>query len=138
MKLIGIDYGRRRIGIAVTDETGEYIRGLPTIDRLRVADHIAALLAVVEREHPEKIVIGLPLDIDGDETVMSKEIRAFASVLGRATGLPPVFVDESHSSKTASALLRPRRKKDRRNKEAVDRIAACVILESYQKGLTCD
>jgi putative holliday junction resolvase len=138
MKLIGIDYGRRRIGVAATDETGEYIRGLPTIDRLRVNDYIAALRTVIEQEHPEKIVIGLPLDIDGDETVMSKEIRAFASALTAAAGLPVAFVDESLSSKAATAHLRLRKKKDRRNKEAVDRIAACVILESFQKGLTCD
>jgi putative holliday junction resolvase len=138
MKLIGIDYGRRRIGLAVTDESGEYIRGLPTVDRLRTADYLSALRSVIEMERPVRIVVGLPLDIDGDETVMSREIRAFASCLGAATGLPVVFVDESLSSKTATALMRPRKKKDRRDKEAVDRIAACIILESFQKGLTCD
>jgi putative holliday junction resolvase len=138
MKLIGVDYGRRRIGIAVTDETGEYIRGLPTIDRQRVPDYLRALRLIIAAEHPERIIVGLPLDIDGDETVMSKEIRTFASDLGRSTGLSVCFVDESLSSKEATALMRPRKKKDRRDKEAVDRIAACIILESFQKGLTCD
>ena len=138
MKLIGIDYGRRRIGVAVTDESGEYIRGLPTIDRNRVPDFLHALRSLIAGERPARIVVGLPLDINGDETVMSKEIRAFASTLEKATSVPVCFVDESLSSVEAGAILRFRKKKDRRNKEAIDRIAACVILEAYKKGLTCD
>jgi putative holliday junction resolvase len=138
MKLFGIDYGRRRIGVAVTDENGEYIRGLPTIDRNKTPDYFRALRSIIETECPERIVIGLPLDIDGDETVMSTEIRAFASELGSLVSLPVCFVDESLSSIEAAALMRFRKKKDRRNKEAIDRMAACIILESFQKGLTCD
>ena len=138
MKLFGIDYGRRRIGVAVTDENGEYIRGLPTIDRQKIPDYFHALRSLIAHECPERLVIGLPLDIDGDETVMSKEIRAFASELGKWISLPVIFVDESLSSIQASALMRFRKKKDRRDKEAIDRMAACIILESFQKGLTCD
>jgi putative Holliday junction resolvase len=138
MKLFGIDYGRRRIGVAVTDENGEYIRGLPTIDRIKTSDYFGALRSLIANECPERIVIGLPLDIDGDETVMSTEIRAFASELGKSISVPVLFVDESLSSIEASALMRLRKKKDRRNKEAIDRIAACIILESFQKGLECE
>jgi putative holliday junction resolvase len=138
MKLFGIDYGRRRIGVAVTDENGEYIRGLPTIDRNKVPDYFRSLRSLIDSECPQRLVIGLPLDIDGDETVMSTEIRAFASELGNLVSLPVCFVDESLSSIEATALMRFRKKKDRRNKEAIDRMAACIILESFQKGLTCD
>jgi putative holliday junction resolvase len=138
MKLVGVDYGRRRIGIAVTDENGEYIRGLPTIDRTRFPDYLLALRSLIAGERPARIVVGLPLDINGDETVMSKEIRAFASELGRGISAPICFVDESLSSVEAGEILRFRKKKERRNKETHDRIAACVILESYKKGLTCD
>jgi putative Holliday junction resolvase len=138
MKLIGIDYGRRRIGVALTDENGEYIRGLPTIDRNRVPDHLRALGSLIADERPARIVVGLPLDINGDETVMSKEIRSFASELERATSVPVRFVDESLSSVEATAIMRLRKKKDRRDKKTVDRIAACIILEAFKKGLTCD
>jgi putative holliday junction resolvase len=138
MKLIGIDYGRRRIGVAVTDETGAFIRGLPTIDRDKNPRYIQALHATIAAEGPAIVVVGLPLDINGDETVMSKEIREFAVELEKAAAVPVCFVDESLSSVEASNILRFRKKKDRRNKEAVDRIAACLILESYNKGLTCD
>jgi|WetSurMetagenome_2_1015567.scaffolds.fasta_scaffold510738_2 putative holliday junction resolvase len=138
MKLVGIDYGRRRIGVAVTDESGEFIRGLPTIDRDKIPHYIQALRSLIEAEKPGLVVIGLPLDINSDETVMSKEIRVFASDLKQAVSVPIRFVDESLSSIQAAEILRFRKKKDRRNKEAVDRIAACVILESFKKGLTCD
>jgi putative holliday junction resolvase len=96
------------------------------------------LCSLIEAERPGLLVIGLPLDINGDETVMSKEIRLFASDLEQAASLPVRFVDESLSSVQAAEIMRFRKKKDRRNKEAVDRIAACIILESFKKGLTCD
>ena len=138
MKLLGIDYGRRRIGVAVTDESGAYAHGLPTIDLKKVPDRLHALCSLIDCERPARIVVGLPLDINGDETVMSKEIRAFADTLKKVTCVPVCFVDESLSSVEAGAILRFRKKKDRRNKEIIDRIAACVILEAYKKGLTCD
>jgi putative holliday junction resolvase len=138
MKLVGIDYGRRRIGIAVTDETGEYIRGLPTLDRLKTPDYLTALSMIITDLRPERIVIGLPLDIDGEDTVMSKEVRLFAADLRAKIAVPLCFVDESLSSKTATGLMRSRKKKDRRKKDAVDRLAACLILQSFQEGLTCE
>ncbi len=138
MKLVGIDYGRRRIGMAVTDEEGAYIRGLPFIDRKKKPDYFHAICSCIEQQRPGRIIVGLPLDIDGDETIMSKEIRTFASELGRLTSLPVSFVDESLSSVEAAAIVRLKKKKERRTKGTVDRIAACLILEGFQKGLTCD
>jgi len=138
MKLVGIDYGRRRVGIAVTDETGEYIRGLPTLDRLKTPDYLTALSMIITDLRPERIVIGLPLDIDGEDTVMSKEVRLFAADLRAKVTVPLCFVDESLSSKRAMGLMRSRKKKDRRKKDAVDRLAACLILQSFQEGLTCE
>ena len=138
MKLVGVDYGRRRIGIAVTDETGEYIRGLPTLDRLKTPDYITALAALITQLQPQRVVIGLPLDIDGEDTVMSKEIRLFAGTLSAIISVPLSFVDESLSSVEAANIMRSRKKKDRRKKDTVDRLAACLILEAFHKGLTCD
>ena len=137
MKLLGIDYGRRRIGIAVTDETGEFVKGLPTLDRNKNAGYLHALCSIIADHRPQRIVVGLPLDINGDETVMSKEVRQFAVRLGALTGIPLAFVDESLSSVEAAELIRFRKKKDRRAKGAIDRIAACLILTAYQKGRTC-
>lgn len=133
MKLIGIDYGRRRIGLAVTDETGTVVRGLATIDRKKRPDFRAALTAAIAAERPEAVVFGLPLDAGDGETAMSAEIRAFAADFQKNTRmrLPVYFVDESLTSKKAAELIRFRKKKVRRDKSTTDRIAACLILEQF-------
>ena len=134
MKLIGIDYGRRRIGLAVTDETGTVVRGLATIDRKKNPDCRAALAAAIAAERPEAAVFGLPLDASDGETAMSAEVRAFAADFEKdALGarLPVYFVDESLTSKKAADLMRFRKKKVRRDKSTTDRIAACLILEQF-------
>jgi len=133
MKLIGVDYGRRRIGLAMTDETGTVVRGLPTIDRKKCPGLTAALMAVIAAERPEAIVFGLPLDADDHETAMSAEVRAFAADFEKTARIPVYFVDESLTSKKAAELLMFRKKKIRRDKAAVDRIAACLILEAFLK-----
>lgn len=131
MKLIGIDYGRRRIGLAVTDETGTCVRGLDTIDRNKNPDLLHLLLGIIGSLNPAGLVVGLPLDSDDNETAMSLEVRNFAARLEKSVAIPVYFIDESLTSKKAEGLLRFRKKKIRRSKEAVDRIAACLILESF-------
>lgn len=138
MKLMGIDYGIRRVGVAVTDEQGLAIRGLTTIDRKKNPDLIAAILSLIKQEKPEALVIGLPLDINMAETVMSKEVRSFAEKLQISSGLPVNFVDESYSSKKAAELMRFRKKKMRKDKAAIDRLAACLILQSYREDQGCE
>lgn len=137
MKLIGLDYGRRRIGVATTDETGEFIRGLPTIDNTARGDGLKAVCEVVTRENPGRVVIGLPLDPVDGETGMSLEIRAFAAKLARAVSVPIGFVDESLTSRRAHDIIRMRKKKHRRARENVDRIAACLILEAFRRENQC-
>ena len=132
MKLMSIDYGRRRIGVAIGGSNIP-VRGLPTIDRKKRPDTVNALMTIVDREQPERLVFGLPLDSNDAETVMSKEIRAFARKLEDRTGLTVHFIDESLTSIRAADLLRYRKKKERRDKGAVDRLAACLILEQYIK-----
>lgn len=134
MKLLGIDYGRRRIGLAITDEDGAGIRGLPTVDRKKYPDPIKAILSLIINEKPGALVIGLPLDFLDNETDMSKEVRAFAGELKVKSGLEVHFVDESFLSVRAQELLRFRKKKERRDKGSVDRLSACLILEQFREN----
>jgi putative Holliday junction resolvase len=131
MRLIGVDYGRRRIGLAVADGAAAIAHGLPTIDRKKNSDPRTAIAAVIAVERPGALVFGVPLDADDRETRMAAEIRAFAEGIKKDSGLPVYFVDESLTSKQAAELLRFRRKKERRKKESVDKLAACLILEEY-------
>jgi putative Holliday junction resolvase len=138
MKLLGVDYGRRRIGIAVTDPTGTIVRGLTTLERREPSETESRLATVIEEQSPGKIVFGVPLGPDDEETAMSREVRAAAERVAARTGIPVDFVDESFSSRDAEILLRPRKKKRRRDKGTIDRIAACLILQSYQREHPCD
>ncbi len=132
---MGVDYGRRRIGVSVTDPTGFCVRGLTTIDCQRVDSSLLALLDLIKQEAPEKIIFGLPLGPRDEETVMSREVREFAEKMSKNTHLPFNFVDESFSSQRAEHLLSFKPKKKRRNKKSVDKIAACLILEQYLKEM---
>ncbi len=137
MKLLGIDYGGRRIGVAVTDERGGYIRGLTTIDRRR-RDPFEAIENLVRSTNPAKLVFGLPLGPDDEETTRSGEVREFAERVAQRVELPFDFIDESFSSHRAREVLRFRKKKDRRNKANIDRVAACLILEEYRRQFPCE
>jgi putative Holliday junction resolvase len=139
MKLLAIDYGRRRIGLATTDPSGALVRGLPTIDRIKIPDAVAAVCRCIDAECPGLLVFGVPLDAHGNETAMSREVRGFARRVLEKAGLPAAFIDESFTSRHASDILiltRSRRK--RQNKENTDRIAACCILDAYLKENPCD
>ncbi|MDR0307936.1 MAG: Holliday junction resolvase RuvX [Chitinispirillales bacterium] len=132
MKLIGVDYGRRRIGIAVTDAQGRgAVRGLCVIDRKKNPDLLSELLRIIGDENPAAIVMGLPLGDKDQETTMSAEVRAFASEVEQRSKLPIHFVDESFTSQKAAELIMFRKKKERRDKGLADRIAACLILQAY-------
>ena len=137
MKLIGIDYGRRRIGLAVSDESGTCVRGYAVVDRNKRRQWQEELLAAIRHEQPAGIVVGLPLDADDRETAMAAEIRKFAANLEKNTAIPVYFIDESLTSKRAAVLVRFRKKKVRRDKRTVDRIAACLILESFLRENKC-
>lgn len=137
MKALGIDYGRRRIGVALTDELGITARPLTVIDRHKTPDPLPGLADLASAHAPSVIVVGVPLDHCDNETVMSKEARAFGGRLHEATGIPVKFVDESRTSKRAQDILRSRRKKQRRDKSNVDRIAACLILETFREESGC-
>jgi putative holliday junction resolvase len=137
MRAASIDYGRARIGMAMSDPEGLSVRGLPTVDRRRIGDPVAHIADVLKREAAEVVVVGLALGSDDGETAMSREAREFAQRIHAATGLPLAFVDESYSSVEAHERLRFRKRSERQRKDLADRIAACLILETYlrEKGL---
>lgn len=117
--------------MAVTDSEGLIARGLGVIDRQKIPDHISELLRIIDEERPAEIVFGLPLGADDQETVMSKEVREFASAIAEKSKLPIHFIDESFTSQKAAELMMHRKKKARRDKALSDRIAACLILQDY-------
>jgi putative Holliday junction resolvase len=134
VKFLGIDFGMRRIGVSASDPTGTLVRGVTTIDRKVTPRYIDELLKIIISENPEKLIFGLPLGHDDEESEMCKRVRKFSIKLldKLETSLPHDFQDESYSSvRTQKLMQQNSTKKKRKNKGNVDRIAACIILEDY-------
>ena len=135
MKILAVDYGERRTGLAVSDELGFTAQGLETIeadDESDIPGHVAQVAKVTGAE---KIVVGLPLNMDGTESEMSRKVRDFGAALEDETSLPVIFWDERMTSMQAQRVMLEMGKKTFKNKSVVDRISATLILQEYMKTL---
>jgi putative Holliday junction resolvase len=133
-RVLALDYGERRIGVAVSDPTRTIAQSLPTIQRRRgKRPPYSRILEEVERWEVETIVVGLPVELDGEEGTMAEEVRAFGEALSQRSGLPVDFWDERLTSARAERELArlDLRASARRQKERVDAMAALFILQTY-------
>jgi len=131
MRVLGIDYGDRRIGVAICDELGITAHGIATVVRKNRDTDLAAIAGFVERFGVEKIVIGYPLRLDGSEGIQCDKVNRFARRLEARLSMPVVRRDEAFSTKEAEELLRETGVRREKRRAAVDRIAACIILQGY-------
>jgi putative Holliday junction resolvase len=135
MRVVGLDYGVKRIGVAVSDPSGTLARPLTMVpaDQGDAIDRVAAIIADLGRDEPapEAIVIGLPLRLDGTPHPMGDRVRAFGRALTGRTAIPVVYQDERLSSREAEGRLAGRHQSWRRRKALLDAAAAAVILQDY-------
>ena len=134
MRVLGIDYGERRIGVAISDPTGIFATPLPTLTRRRGKRPPMGALQALAREHgATALIVGLPLAADGTETEWCAEVRRFGDRLGGSLALDVYYVDERMTSASAERVVRslalPRRKREQ--KERVDAAAAALILQRW-------
>ncbi len=134
MRIMGLDYGTKTVGVAVSDELLMTARATEIIRR-KEANKLRRTLARIEELVSEynisEIVLGLPLHIDLRVSEMAKEAYEFREHLVRRTGLPVTMWDERLSSVEAEEILRMNGVKKEAEKEYIDMVAAKVILESY-------
>ena len=137
MRVLGLDHGERRIGVAVSDTTGTIATPHSVIDR-RAGDVSEALRSVIEEYDVELIVVGLPLHLSGDEGASAQAARAFADTVAAATGLPVALQDERFTTVTAEEALIEGgvRREERRNVR--DKVAAAVMLQGYLDSMRSD
>jgi putative Holliday junction resolvase len=137
MRVLAIDYGRRRIGLALSDATGLLARPWKTISTRGGARQICADLAaeVDQLRHDSDglgaIVIGFPRRLSGEANEQTPVVEAIAAQLRVATDLPVVLQDERLTSREAESLLSRREKDWRKRKPVLDATAAAVILQDY-------
>jgi putative Holliday junction resolvase len=141
VRVVGLDVGERRIGVAISDATRTLARPVTVlqIGRLdaaavaRAADEIGRLAD--EDDAIGAIVIGLPRRLDGSPTTLTRSVQTFATQLGARTGLPVAFQDERLTSVEAESRLAERDKDWRSRKKRLDAAAAAIILQDHLDGL---
>ena len=130
MRTLGLDVGERRIGIAVSDPEGRLAVPMGTHER-RGGDDAAALIDLAQREEAGRIVVGLPLSLDGSQSTQTEAASAFAERLRERGDVDVVLWDERLSSREADHHLRASGRRGKDAKARRDSIAATIILQAY-------
>jgi putative Holliday junction resolvase len=130
-RVLGVDVGERRIGLALSDPLGWTAQPLTTLVRAGEAETLEALKSLCLRLDVERIVVGLPRTLRGELGPQARRVEGFARALAEATGLPVVFEDERLTTVEAERAMLEADLSRRRRRQAVDRTAAALILQSY-------
>ena len=130
-RVLALDVGKKRIGLAVSDALGITAQGLQTFQRVRIREDLDWFAALVEAQGIVEFLIGLPLHMSGDESRQAGPTRDFGDRLTERTGLPVVYWDERWTSVEAGRVLRSSGIGIEKRAQAVDRLSAVLLLESY-------
>ena len=138
MKILGIDLGTKRHGLAVSYSKGILASPLFSFDATGKKNDAEKILDIIKNENIEKVLLGLPKNLDGSDTDMTKKVLDFAKFFRRKldnAGMDKIkieFIDESLTSKEASKILKERGIRDKKSqKENIDSIAASIFLQDY-------
>lgn len=129
-RVMGLDIGEKRIGVALSDPLGIIAQGFGVI-RAEEGKALEELRAIAETYDVKEIVVGLPLSLDGSIGPQTRKVMELAQRISEVTGLPVSFWDERLSSKEAEKLLISADQSRRRRKEVKDKVSAVIILQSY-------
>lgn len=131
-RILAIDYGSVRVGVAISDPSGLIARGLETIQRPGRNEPVIARIGELIREYEVgRLVLGMPLRSDDKPGEKEKEVKKFSRELQAATGLRPIFQDERYTTVEAIELMKEMGIGRERHKAIVDQIAAEIILQTY-------
>ena len=130
VRVLGLDVGSRTIGVAVSDELGMAAHGVTTLQRRGTQKDVAQVLELVRRYQAERIVVGMPFELDGSMGQRATRVRVFFDALA-AAGLAVDEWDERYSTVEAEATLLEANVSRARRKEVIDQMAAQVILQGW-------
>jgi putative Holliday junction resolvase len=133
-RILGLDVGSRRIGIAVSDPLGITAQGLDTLHRRNKRADFEQLARVIREYSVREVVVGLPLRMSGEEGIQAEKMQSFAAELRKRFGLPVHMWDERLTSVEANRLLRESDLSIEKRGKAVDRMAAVLILQGWMEG----
>ncbi len=135
MRIMAIDYGDQRIGLAVSDLLGMLCGEAWTMQEWDMERASSRIAEEAKAREVGTLVLGLPKNMDGSEGPRAETSRAFRELLLRDTGLPVILWDERRSSIEAHAILHANGKKEKQHRRSVDAVAASLILEGYLGSL---
>ncbi len=131
MRIMALDIGERRIGVAVSDPGERVASPIAVLPANEVAQKAPSFRRLLEDWEPELLLCGLPRTLSGEEGPQAKRVRAVAERISRATGLPLEFSDERLSSQEAKRSLREKGMSEREMRGKIDMIAASVFLQAW-------
>ena len=139
MRTLAIDLGTKRVGLAISDESARFVTPLEVVSVKSPEEALAAVLEVIRRESGERIVVGVPLNMDDSVGPAARAAAKWGKELARECGLPVIFVDERLSSFAAEERLVQRKRAGekmtrRRKKERLDALAAAGFLQAFLDG----
>lgn len=130
-RIVGIDYGRKRVGVAVSDPLGIFASALDTVQSTKIIDY---LKSYAQKEHVVKFVVGYPMNMDNRPSEAARDVDAFLKVLAKHfPGIPVELEDERFTSVLAHRAMIDggMKKSGRMDKMSVDKISAAIILQTY-------
>jgi putative Holliday junction resolvase len=136
MRILAIDYGSKRIGLALSDPTGTLARPLPFVPAKADVQLARELAALAKKEEVHLILLGLPRHMDGSIGEAAAQVQAFAALLGQATLIRIQLIDERLSTVQASRQLQEAGRNARQQRGKIDSEAACVLLQGYLDSQT--
>lgn len=131
MKILGLDYGDRKIGVAVSDAFGWTAQGLEVIVRRKPEDDLRRIGDIIKEHGVEEIVIGLPKNMNGTIGPRGEISRSYAEVLKQSFGLPVHLWDERLSTVSAERALLEADVSRKKRRQVIDKMAATIILQTY-------
>jgi len=134
-RILSIDFGERRIGLAISDPLGITAQGLPTIDTRKTKDILSYIQSIIEEKKVTMIVVGMPKNMNGSIGFKGEEVKKFIDKIAQKTGVKVIAWDERLTSVQSLKSMREMGTKQKK-KEAVDRISATLILQSYLDSLS--
>jgi putative Holliday junction resolvase len=129
--VLGLDYGARRIGLAVSDPQGKFAFPAGVLERQGLEQDLEALRALARERGATRIVMGLPIHMDGHQGPEAEAVRAFSEALAEATGLPVELLDERWTTQEAERALRETEPRGRRRRDKLDAAAAAILLRTW-------
>jgi putative holliday junction resolvase len=138
VRLLGLDIGERRVGVALSDPDGRVATPLTVLDARKLASDLSPLARLASDYDAEALVVGLPLSLDGSEGPQAAEVRAIAERIGAALDLPLTFFDERLTSVQASRSMAEAGADSRARRGSVDMVAAALLLQAYLDAASAD